>query len=462
MASLGVDRQSLTFLGFPDEGLCELASTYLSAKMQAFRSPYTGRISPPVTERVIRGVRYRGSDVRRELERLLVDFSPNVVVIPHPEDAHPDHCSAHIFIREALDAMAARGRPRPRILHYLIHYHQWPLGTDAGTGGDLQPPAGFPPAEGRWESLGLTRRRGRSQEAGPVGLPQPDAGDRTVHAGLRPEQRAVSRGRAGVDAPVLVQRRKRRDRTPALRVPAAAGRTMIAGRRAPGVTRRVSRSDDRRDDPRQQPWRLEHGVSSVAARGLEWAHRGGRGVSVLCLHHGLCDAVRVRTQACGGDRAGTPRDSRVAAGSRPGRARDWSLNLVAALPHVGGLRIPGVLQRLGITYLLTALIVRSCGAVAQGVIAFALMAAHWAAMTVRAIRRACRYRCLKGPQSRRVYRRTRVWLPHSDARVRPRRTPWHSTHGRNGAHRFSCRTMAPAPRRSRPAGRRTRRAEARR
>jgi LmbE family N-acetylglucosaminyl deacetylase len=157
LAFLGVDRRTLTFLGFPDEGLCELASTYLSAKMQAFRSPYTSRISPPFTERVIRGVRYRGSDVRRELERLLVEFSPTVVVIPHPEDAHPDHCSAHIFMREALDALAARGRPRPRILHYLIHYQRWPLSADAGTGGDLQPPAGFPPAEGRWESLALTR-----------------------------------------------------------------------------------------------------------------------------------------------------------------------------------------------------------------------------------------------------------------------------------------------------------------
>lgn len=29
-------------------------------------------------------------------------------------------------------------------------------GYRRGTGGDLQPPAGFPPAEGRWESLGLT------------------------------------------------------------------------------------------------------------------------------------------------------------------------------------------------------------------------------------------------------------------------------------------------------------------
>ena len=70
LASLGISSPSLTFLGFPDEGLCELASTYLSAKARAFKSPYTDRISPPLTEQVIRGVRYRGTDVRRELERV--------------------------------------------------------------------------------------------------------------------------------------------------------------------------------------------------------------------------------------------------------------------------------------------------------------------------------------------------------------------------------------------------------
>ena len=54
MSSLGVPAGALTFLGFPDEGLCELASTYLSAKIQAFKSPYTGRISPPLTLRMVR------------------------------------------------------------------------------------------------------------------------------------------------------------------------------------------------------------------------------------------------------------------------------------------------------------------------------------------------------------------------------------------------------------------------
>jgi LmbE family N-acetylglucosaminyl deacetylase len=142
--ALGVTGRSLSFLGFPDEGLCELASTYLSAKARAFESPFTDRISPPLTEQLIRGVRYRGYDVRRELERLFVAFAPTVVASVHPEDEHPDHCSTHIFVHEALDALSAQGRTRPRMLHYLIHYGHWPLTPDAGVGSELRPPAGFP------------------------------------------------------------------------------------------------------------------------------------------------------------------------------------------------------------------------------------------------------------------------------------------------------------------------------
>ncbi|MBZ5556982.1 MAG: PIG-L family deacetylase [Acidobacteriia bacterium] len=154
--ALGLDSRSLTFLGFPDEGLCELASAYLSAKTRAFESPYTDRFSPPLTEQVIRGVRYRGVDVRRELERVIAGFAPTVLVDVHPEDEHPDHCSTHVFIQEALQALAAQGRTPPRTLRYLIHYERWPLTPDAGQGSDLRPPAGFPASEGRWVSLALT------------------------------------------------------------------------------------------------------------------------------------------------------------------------------------------------------------------------------------------------------------------------------------------------------------------
>jgi LmbE family N-acetylglucosaminyl deacetylase len=153
---VGVPERSLTFLGFPDGGLCELASTYLSTKIRAFESPFTDRTSPPPGERVLRGVRYRGTDVRRELEQVIASFAPTQIATVHPEDEHPDHCSTYIFVREALDNVQLPGHPKPPLLHYLVHYGSWPLTPDAGAGSQLAPPAGFPSAEGRWVSLSLT------------------------------------------------------------------------------------------------------------------------------------------------------------------------------------------------------------------------------------------------------------------------------------------------------------------
>lgn len=153
MTSLGVRPNAITFLGFPDGGLCTLASRYLYDKRNAFESPYTDRARPPRPEQVVRGSRYRGVDVRRELEEIVSDFKPTVIVIPHPEDEHPDHCSTHIFIREALVAITSQRRDL-RVLHYLVHYGQWPVEETQGTG-TLAPPPGFPPAEGRWESFDL-------------------------------------------------------------------------------------------------------------------------------------------------------------------------------------------------------------------------------------------------------------------------------------------------------------------
>ncbi len=156
MTALGVLPSRITFLGFPDEGLCLLASTYLFDKRRAFESPYTDRVRPPATEQIIRGAKYRGVDVRREIERIVTEFAPNLFVLPHPEDEHPDHCSTHIFAREALEAVRTVQSPRLRVLHYLVHFEQWPLTADAGTGAELKPPADFPPAEGRWGSLRLS------------------------------------------------------------------------------------------------------------------------------------------------------------------------------------------------------------------------------------------------------------------------------------------------------------------
>ena len=151
MRVLGIHRPHIRLLGFPDEGLCALASTYRAGA--AFESPYTRRASPPDAERIVPGAMYRGEDLIRELVRLVEDFHPTLVVIPHAGDEHPDHCATHLLAHEALTIAARAGAPVPRILHYVIHYPQWPSGERAAAG--FEPPVDPRTARWQWVSLAL-------------------------------------------------------------------------------------------------------------------------------------------------------------------------------------------------------------------------------------------------------------------------------------------------------------------
>jgi predicted acyltransferase len=59
-----------------------------------------------------------------------------------------------------------------------------------------------------------------------------------------------------------------------------------------------------------------------------------------------------------------------------------TLNIVAAFPVLGGLRLPGVLQRIGVVYLLAAPIVLNVGAAGRAAILVVLALTHWAVLTV--------------------------------------------------------------------------------
>jgi LmbE family N-acetylglucosaminyl deacetylase len=156
VAELGLSPEHITFLGFPDDGLCRLASRYLSARSRRFESPYTHRVEPPLTERFMSGVAYRGVDVRREFERILLTFRPTIVAVPDARDEHPDHCSTHIFAEEAIARVSRGSRGvTPRLLFYLVHYQQWRLGPADDRVAALLPPATFPDAA-RFRTLKLT------------------------------------------------------------------------------------------------------------------------------------------------------------------------------------------------------------------------------------------------------------------------------------------------------------------
>ncbi len=153
---LGIKTGAVIFLGFPDGGLSCLRCQYLTGPA-AYRSPFTLENCPPASECLIPRTNYTGRDLTREIERVLTRFQPNLIATTAPEDEHPDHSATYFFVQQALhDVRQTQPQINPQVLGFLVHFGQWPLAQEAGTGSRLHPPAGFPDKGARWVNLALT------------------------------------------------------------------------------------------------------------------------------------------------------------------------------------------------------------------------------------------------------------------------------------------------------------------
>ena len=153
---LGLKEGDVIFLGFPDGGLSSILSHYCTGP-QAFRSPFTRENCPRALEIIIPHTIYTGDDLTREIERVIADFRPNLVATTPRQDWHPDHSATYFFVKKALSQLSEKHSDiKPRVLTFLIHFGQWPIGQGAGTGSLLHPPEGFPDKGIQWVSLSLT------------------------------------------------------------------------------------------------------------------------------------------------------------------------------------------------------------------------------------------------------------------------------------------------------------------
>jgi len=123
VAHLGVSRRQIRFLGFPDGGLGALWQLHWLPS-HPYTSPYTKESSPPEPE----GIGYDGKDLTSVVSRLLRDFKPSVVVMPHPYDTHANHVHTAYFVTEALTSLQAEHvlPARVTVLTYLVHHGWWP------------------------------------------------------------------------------------------------------------------------------------------------------------------------------------------------------------------------------------------------------------------------------------------------------------------------------------------------
>jgi LmbE family N-acetylglucosaminyl deacetylase len=164
LRQLAPDGVRLQFLGFPDGGLHALLHAHWWRSWPEY-SPTTRAAKPPYSDVLEPDCPYDGDDLRRELENILRDVKPTIIVFPDLHDRHPDHRATGLFTMLAVaDWLGPTGKVgiiRPRLLTYLIHWPDWPAGwqTPVPQGEAAQQPLELPAAlaqEGAIRVLTLT------------------------------------------------------------------------------------------------------------------------------------------------------------------------------------------------------------------------------------------------------------------------------------------------------------------
>lgn len=157
LRTLGMKMEDVVFLNFPDGGLHQLLQQHWLDRRPYFRSPFTLQDRPQLYDTLLPNIEFSGEDVKREVEKLLLDFHPSLIAISDSRDQHPDHCSTYFFVSRSLKKFR-KNYPTIdiKVLSYLVHFRQWPIGSGAGSGTQLNPPDGFPQEGSEWISLALS------------------------------------------------------------------------------------------------------------------------------------------------------------------------------------------------------------------------------------------------------------------------------------------------------------------
>lgn len=158
LATLGVEKENIFFLGFPDGGLCKLLLTFRSDPT-VYTSPFTKENRPPSSEIIVPDTDYDGEDLKREVKRLMIEFQPTLVALTPAEDMHPDHCSTYHFFYDSLkEVHKTNPAIKPEVLSFLIHFGPWPSGIDTDKDSFPPPPEDFPDKKAKWVSMSLLPR----------------------------------------------------------------------------------------------------------------------------------------------------------------------------------------------------------------------------------------------------------------------------------------------------------------
>lgn len=127
LAQLGLPESQVLFLGYPDRGMNRMWKDYWDEANPYF-SRYTGRDHSPYTDSYHYNAPHAGQVVLADLEKIITDYQPTVILLPHPNDEHPDHAATWAFVSTAVAKLEITGQLPPVSMYtYLVHRGDFPI-----------------------------------------------------------------------------------------------------------------------------------------------------------------------------------------------------------------------------------------------------------------------------------------------------------------------------------------------
>ncbi len=131
---LGVPRSQQYVLGYPDHGVVPLLGGFYS---RTYHSRYTGLSTVSYPQALSPYAIYTGANLERDLERVMEEYRPTLVLAAAPQDLHPDHYGSGELARRLLE----RRGELPRLRYWIVHARRWPRPRGYHPGIPLLPPA---------------------------------------------------------------------------------------------------------------------------------------------------------------------------------------------------------------------------------------------------------------------------------------------------------------------------------
>lgn len=136
LKKLGLSENNIIFLGYPDGGIAYLWNAHWD-KNNPYTSNFTQTNKSPYRNSYTKDTSYTGENLFLDMTKIIGEYKPDYIVMPHPNDRHPDHWAVNAFEKYTLATM--NYAPKKQLL-YLVHRGDWPTPLKRNTSLYLVPP----------------------------------------------------------------------------------------------------------------------------------------------------------------------------------------------------------------------------------------------------------------------------------------------------------------------------------